>query len=176
MAVLPFDYEAALAACADGDQSAFQALYEHESPHMLALSLKLLSQHAAAQQLMADTFISVWKHARSYHVDIGPARAWIYSIMRHRALGQMRQPGGGFGQAAEQDAHLPALAPSPAYEAGSFASVIGRLNEAQRRAILMAFYHGHTYEQIAAKLGLQIGQLRDQVRDGLLQLQESQPA
>ncbi len=176
MAVLPFDYEAALAACAGGDQRAFQTLYEHESPHMLALSLKLLTQPASAQQLVADTFMSIWKHASSYHVDIGPARAWIYSIMRHRALSQLRQPGGVSSQAPNQELPLAAIGPSPRNGTNSFTSVMGRLNEAQRRAILMAFYHGHTYEQIAVKLGLHVSQLRDQVRNGLHQLQELHPA
>jgi RNA polymerase sigma-70 factor (ECF subfamily) len=176
MAVLPFDYESALAECAGGDQRAFQALYEHESPHMLALSLKLLTHHAAAQRLVADTFMSIWKHARSYHVNIGPARAWIYSIMRHRALGQLRQIGAGSAPVSNQNPSLPVLGPVRTDPINSFTGALGRLNEAQRRAILFAFYHGHTYEQIAATLGLQAGQLRDQVRTGLHQLQEAQTA
>src|SRR5690606_6621472 len=40
MAISSFDHNAALLACAQGDQRALQTLYRHEAPHMLALALK----------------------------------------------------------------------------------------------------------------------------------------
>src|SRR3546814_2338933 len=83
MAVPPFDYDAALLACAAGDQNAFQNLYRHEAPRMLALGLKMLSQRATAEDLVRDAFILIWKNASSYDPAMGDARAWMYRSEEH---------------------------------------------------------------------------------------------
>ncbi|QJX02985.1 hypothetical protein HML84_19110 [Alcanivorax sp. IO_7] len=42
----------------------------------------------------------------------------------------------------------------------------------RRRPILMAFYHGFTYEQIAESLAVPLGTIKSRVRSGLKGLQE----
>src|SRR5690554_888252 len=93
MAVSSFDFEANLAACAEGDHVALQELYKQESPHMLALCTRLLSQRSDAEEIVRDVFVLIWKNAANYDRDSGPARAWIYSILRYRALNRLRQTG-----------------------------------------------------------------------------------
>lgn len=175
MAVSPFDYEAALLACAQGDQNALQDLYQHESPHMLALCLRMLAQRTIAEDLMRDTFVSIWKNAQSYDPALGAARAWIYSIMRYRALHRLRlaRP----AQAVDMgwtDA-LPGFESGQQPASGMVQAVAG-LDEAQRRPLLMAFYHGYTYEQIAQRLKAPAMQIKQCVQAGLNRIREQQQA
>lgn len=175
MAVPPFDYEAALLACAHGDQNAFQDLYRRESPHMLALCLKMLSQRASAEELMRDTFVSIWKNARGYDPGLGSARAWMYSIMRYRALNWLRQSGRQRPAEAEWNDTLPN---GGAFHrpASGLVQAISKLDAAQQRPILMAFYNGCTYEQIATRLRTSAVHVKAQVRNGLHQIGEQQAA
>src|SRR3546814_14285557 len=53
---------AALLACAQGDQHAFQDLYLHEAPCMLALGLKMLGERASAEDLVRDAFVRSEEH------------------------------------------------------------------------------------------------------------------
>src|SRR5690606_22345608 len=76
-----------------GDERAFQQLYQHESPHMLALCTTMLAKPADAEEMVRDSFMLIWKNADSYDPAVGTARAWMYSIMRYRVLNRLRQSG-----------------------------------------------------------------------------------
>ncbi|RTZ39320.1 sigma-70 family RNA polymerase sigma factor [Candidimonas sp. SYP-B2681] len=178
MAVSPFDYEAALFACAHGDQIAFQDLYLHESPHMLALCLKMLTQRSTAEDLMRDTFVTIWKNASSYDPELGSARAWIYSIMRYRVLNHLRRSGcmqSSETQWSLDDTRGVDVAASSA-SGNRLVEIMSELDERQRRPILMAFYNGYTYEQIATRLHTPAVLIKAQVKAGLQQIQEHQEA
>lgn len=147
-----FDHDAHLIAIAQGDHQAFVALYRHEAPRMFSLAKKMLGRSADAQDALKDTFVLVWKHAESCDTSMTSARAWIYSIFRHRAMSTLREPGRMAPATNSWTDHLPAhlppgSPPSPAYTA------LQRLDGPQRRPLLMAYYHGFSPRQIAAKLG-----------------------
>ena len=91
MTVSVFDFEAELGACAAGDRAAFLALYHHESPAMRALALAMLDDPDAADAVLHETFVLIWRNAAGYSPAIGTARAWIYSILRYRASAHARQ-------------------------------------------------------------------------------------
>ncbi|MYN12036.1 sigma-70 family RNA polymerase sigma factor [Pusillimonas sp. TS35] len=166
MAASPVDYDAALRACARGDEHAFQRLYEHEAPRMLALGISLLGQRASAEDLLRDTFTLIWKNAGSFDEQAGSGRAWMYSILRYRALRRLRQaarrpepPGAGaLPDLRVASAHMPAT---------SLVGALARLDDSQREPIMMAFYKGYTYEQIGARLSIPATQAKTRVQVGL---------
>lgn len=79
-----FDHHVHIQACAQGRAQALHALFQHESSSMLALADAWLADEARARQAVTDTFVMVWKHASHYPAQPGQARAWLYSILRHR--------------------------------------------------------------------------------------------
>ncbi|PLC52601.1 RNA polymerase subunit sigma [Pollutimonas nitritireducens] len=174
MVVSPFDYEAALFACAQGDQDALQDLYQHESPRMLALCLKMLAQRTIAEDLMRDTFVSIWKHANSYDPGLGAGRAWMYSILRYRALHRLRlsRPAQSLDMGWTEKLPDTGGDHSPS---STILDAIAALDEAQRRPLLMAFYNGYTYEQIAARLDAPAAHIKQCVQTGLNRIVEQQP-
>lgn len=176
MTASPFDYEAALLACARGDQKAFQRLYEHEAPRMLALGLSLLGQRAAAEELVCDTFVLVWKNAENFDEVSGKGRAWLYSILRYRALKRLRQSSPHRSKNTPSSESLPVLKPEPGQPPSSLLSALTRLDESQRQPILMAFYKGYSYEQIATTLKISPVQARMRAQVGLSHLRELRQA
>jgi RNA polymerase sigma-70 factor (ECF subfamily) len=170
MAVPSFDYDAALIASARGDQNAFQNLYQHEAPRMLALGMKLLSQRGEAEELVRDAFVLIWKNAESYDPLISTGRAWMYSILRYRALSRLRR--GARARSAQQDCtdSLPDTPLEHFAPRNSLVRAVAALDETQRKPILMAFYNGYTYEQIAARMKVPAAQLKGQVQAGLQQI------
>lgn len=172
-AVPPFDYESALLACARGDQNAFQSLYQHEAPRMLALSTRMLPQRAAAEELVRDAFVLIWKNAESYDPGLSTARAWMYSIMRYRALNRLRQAGRmRSGETQWTDALPDTRSAANVNTSNGLAHAISTLDENQRKPLLMAFYNGYTYEQMASRLKVPAQQLKARVHAGLKRLQE----
>ncbi|MFT0531658.1 sigma factor [Castellaniella hirudinis] len=147
MTVSVFDYEAELLACAAGDQAAFHALYHHESPAMRALALAMLGAPEQADEVLHETFILIWRNASGYSPAIGTARAWIYSILRYRALERLRR----CRLAGDTDAEnlpLPALN----LQSGLVQTALSQLPGPQRDALLQAYLHGGDPARIAARL------------------------
>ena len=168
----PFDYHAALSACAQGDPAALQRLYVQEAPRMLALANIMLGDQAAAQNAVHDAFVLVWKNAGSYDSRTGSARAWIYSIMRYRTLNMLRR-----SPAPASSAPItPSVLPSHGHGAAGVAAALQQQPDGSRKPVLMAFYNGMNYSDIAARLGCPVAELRNRVRSCLRALRECEPA
>lgn len=147
MTVSVFDYEAELVACAAGDRSAFLALYTHEAPAMFTLARCMLG--ASAPDVVHEAFVLIWRNAAGYSPALGTARAWMYSILRYRALKRLREERGPDGSQADQPP-LPTLQPRP--ESGAVANVLANLPPPQIEALLQAYLHGGDYAHIADRL------------------------
>jgi RNA polymerase sigma-70 factor (ECF subfamily) len=161
-----FDYEANLAACARGSQAALRDLYHQESPRMLALAMRTLADSSAAQAIVRDAFVLVWKNAASYDPEAGTARAWIYSIMRYRIMNRLRQSGRPTpAMKVGWQANLPAA--STTDEIPSLVRTLDGLDKAQRLPVLMAYYGGLNYEQIASVTQVPQEQVRTHVHEAL---------
>jgi len=171
MADPTFDYQAALASCAQGDTGALRQLFAQEAPQMLALANIMLGDQSAAQSAVHDAFVLIWKNAASFDPRTGSGRAWMYSIMRYRTLNLLRRQPTHAGTASAPDP----LPRQPAEGAG-LAATLAQQPDQTRKPILMAFFSGLNYADIAARLGCSKGELRNRVRACLRLLREHTPA
>lgn len=151
MTVSVFDFEAELGACAAGDRAAFLALYRQESPAMRALALAMLDDPDAADTVLHETFVLIWRNAAGYSPAIGTARAWIYSILRYRASAHARQMRAE-GRHPAENTPLPRLDLPPDAPAGTVAGALASLPGPQLDALLQAYLHGGDPAHIAARL------------------------
>ncbi|MFV9473596.1 anti-sigma factor domain-containing protein [Advenella sp. RU8] len=78
-----FQYEKTLKACGKGQKSAIQSLYKHDAPQMLALAFRIFGNLSYAEQAVQRAFVTIWKNAHTYNEEAGPAKGWIYSILRY---------------------------------------------------------------------------------------------
>ncbi|HDZ56965.1 MAG TPA: sigma-70 family RNA polymerase sigma factor [Pseudomonas xinjiangensis] len=178
MADQMFDYEGQLESCARGDEGAFQRLYRQESAKMLGLALTLLGQREEAEDCLHDAFVQIWRNADNFQRSLGSGRAWIYSILRYRALNRLRTRGRHLDQ---DDSFIDRLADEgpdatdqlhQQREGRHLRRCLGNLERARRHPILLAFYRGMTHDQIAARLVTPLGTIKGRIRAGLRALQE----
>ena len=69
-----FDYEARLAACARGEQSALRDLYVQEGPRLLGVAKRLVRDTALAEDIVHEAFIKIWNGAAQFDPARGSAR------------------------------------------------------------------------------------------------------
>ena len=178
MADSEFDYEGTLEACARGDKGAFQRLYQREAGQMLGLAITLLGRRDQAEDCLHDALVKVWHNADRFDRSLGQGRAWIYSILRYRALNQLRSRGllvdtddGFIEQMADESAQAEDIA-SDQSEGRELRRCLRQLERPRRHPILLAFYRGLTHEQIASRLTTPLGTIKGRIRAGLRALQE----
>jgi RNA polymerase sigma-70 factor, ECF subfamily len=173
-----FDYEAAVLACARGERYALRALYERESRWLLGVALRIVGQRERAEDVLHDAFVQVWLHAASFDPSLGSARGWLYTIVRHRALREVRHPGREVTLDPQDLTHLADDAQSEAddddrgMDAASLERCLERLEATRRACVVHAFVDGYTHEQIAQRLDAPLGTVKSWIRRGLAALKE----
>ena len=172
-AVDGFDYESALEACARGERFALRALYEQESPRLVGVALRIVRDRELAQDVVHDAFIQVWRRAGTYQRALGSARGWLYTVVRHRAMDELRrhQRETAVGDDLEflSDLHTlkNAAEAAPSTDTGALDRCMAALDERKRACILHAFVDGYTHEQIARQLATPVGTVKSWIRRGL---------
>lgn len=173
------DYEQALGAVAAGDRAAFEALYSASSAHLFGLIVRIVGQGAIAEEILQDTFVSIWQRADTFDAARGGAITWLRSIARNRALDHKRRRRPTVS--VDED---PAVAELPDDSADVFARVAegedGRrlarcletLGERARAMIVVAFYDGLSHDEVARRLDAPLGTVKSSIRRGLRQLAE----
>lgn len=76
-------------AIADGDETALRELIDRYRARLYRLALSLLSDRAAADDAVQETFIRLWTRARRYNPRHTVA-AWLYTICARRCYDELR--------------------------------------------------------------------------------------
>jgi len=174
-----FDHEAALLACARGERAALKQIYDREARWLLGVVLRIVRDRATAEDVLQDAFLQVWRRAETYRPDLGSARGWIYTVVRHQALSEVRKPGREIALDDEAMAAVVEHHSHNTWDSGGFTSeaaalqpCLEALDEPKRNSIVLAFVEGYTHDQIAKALGTPLGTVKSWIRRGLQSLKE----
>jgi RNA polymerase sigma-70 factor (ECF subfamily) len=165
---------ALIAAIRAGDQGAMATLYDRYSSIVYAVALRVLQDTGAAEDVLQDIFMQLWRNPGAFNASRGNMAAWLAVIARHRAIDGLRRrkPENDIEEivvSVEQD-----LA-SDADRSRAMDKVRGALQtmpEPQRSALELAYFEGLTHVEIAAKTGEPLGTIKTRIRTGLLTLRK----
>jgi len=176
---LPDEFGELMAATAAGDRRAFARLYEETSGRIFAIVLRLMGDRPAAEEILQETYLTVWRKSDQYRPDRGAPLAWMTTIARNKAIDRLRADAGRvrnldewddriekrISRIAEQDA-------VPKHLSDTVRRCIGSLQVNYRKSLLLAYYYGMSHEELATVLDSPLGTVKSWVRRGLSQLKE----
>ena len=166
-----------LSAVAGGDRGALRVIYERQSVRLFGVANAILRDRDAAADALQDAFLKVAQRAGQFDPARGNAEAWLAGIVRYAALDLARARG------REVPTDDPSLGDTPVEadaldriaaqaEGARLRECLSTLEERNRRGIVLAFVHGLSHAQIAARLELPLGTVKAWIRRGLLRLRE----
>ena len=173
----PAELSRLIGAVAAGDRPALRAIYERQSVRLFGVANAILRDRDSAADALQDAFVKVARRAGQFDPARGDAEAWLAAIVRHAALDILRARG---REIPSDDPALGDQAISPEAEERLAASAQGRrlrdclagLEPRNREGIILAFVHGLSHPQIAARLETPLGTVKSWIRRGLLALRE----
>ena len=157
------------------------ALYDATIGRVYSLALRITRKPEAAEEVVADVYLQVWRKAATYDAARGRALTWLLTICHSRALDQLRRKD-------EADAHpdpdtlRPDLAdgrndPLDILQAlenqSAIYSALQTLNPIQRQLIALAFFKGLSHQETADQSGLPLGTVKTHIRHALAQLRQT---
>lgn len=170
-----------LAATARKDGDAFRQLYDATSSKLFGFALRILVKRELAEEVIQESFVSIWNNAASYQAGLAAPMTWMTTIVRNKAFDTLRRIDG----AVEIDADnfdkevmdaLESVDPTPiealqiSDESKALARCFAKLESLHRQAIALAFYHDLSHSEVAEQLALPIGTVKTWVRRGLEKL------
>ena len=76
---------------AAGDDRALEGLYDRYAGLVYGTGTRYLGERGAAEDLVQDVFLSVWRNAGTYDPSRASFSTWIYRITRNRATDLIRR-------------------------------------------------------------------------------------
>lgn len=167
----------ALGMAGAGDRAAFRRVYEATSAKLLGVTLRILADRQLAEDVLQDTYLTVWRKAGSFDASRASPITWLVTIARNRAIDRLRSGASARRSTPIDDAFEVAddgPSPAQALEAGDdvrrLNDCLGQLDDRTGRAIRTAFLEGVTYDALASRENVPLGTMKSWIRRGLMRL------
>jgi RNA polymerase sigma-70 factor (ECF subfamily) len=161
---------------AAGDQDALGPLHGRYASLIFNLAAQSLGP-SAAEEIVQDVFVAVWRKAGTFDPSRGTFRAWALRIAHLRVLNELRRRGRRLKVEPDPEGlrlkGVPEPGPGPDEEAwrdhrrAIVRAAVEALPPPQRQALRLAFLEDLTHQQIADFLDLPLGTAKTRIRAGL---------
>jgi RNA polymerase sigma factor (sigma-70 family) len=170
-----------LAAVARKDANAFRSLYDATSSKLFGFALRILVKKELAEEVLQESFVSIWNNAASYQAGMAAPMTWMTTIVRNKAFDLLRRvdltveiDADTFDKdvmdALESDDPTPIESLQLTQDSKALARCFSKLEGLHRQAIALAFYHDLSHSEVAEQMKLPIGTVKTWVRRGLERL------
>jgi len=185
---------------AAGSESALGTLYDRYGDAIFAAAYRLTSDRGAAEEVVQETFLTLWNRAEMFDPAAGSLSAWLHTIGRNRAVDRLRAAGrrpqlvalsspaapdesetqaleravaGGRVMAGAMQPPGPEEAADAAHLRDAIRIALGAMPELERMVILLAYQEELSQTEIAERLAWPLGTVKTRTRRALLRLRQA---
>ncbi len=162
------------------DPEGVPLLYDRYGGIAFALAYRMLGDRGAAEDVVQEAFLNIWRCARTYDAQRGNVRTWLLTIVHHQTIDRLRGIRTRGGMTTDIDT-LSLLAGDEDIAATVTAGVdreqvraaLATLPPDQQEVIVLAYFGGLTHTEIAACAVLPLGTVKGRMRLALAKLRVS---
>jgi RNA polymerase sigma-70 factor (ECF subfamily) len=157
-------------------EEALAEVYRRHAGAAYALARRLLNERQLAEEVLQEVFLRLWNTPERFDPERGSLRSYLLAQTHGRAVDLLRsetsrrrreerqaREATSFGADIERD--VIDLTVSEKVK-----EVVAALPDAERRAIELAYFGGHTYREVAVMLEAPEGTVKSRIRSGLRRL------
>ena len=158
-----------------GDSAAFEVVYERHATAAFSLAYRMVGTRNAAEDVVQESFLSLWRSGARYDRARGSVRTWVLGIVHNRAIDALRRSivhdrrrasDEGIEERFEARERTDVEA-ARNDEAREVRAALRTLPDEQCKVIELAYFGGFSQSEIAAMLETPIGTVKGRMRLGL---------
>ena len=196
----PSDDVVLVRALVRGSETALSTLYDRYGEAIFASAYRLTADRGIAEEVVQETFLTLWNRAELFDPTAGSLPAWLHAIGRNRAVDRLRAAGRRPRLVALSSASMPdesetqgleramangtvvagAAQPPGPEEAADAAGLrqairdaITKMPDQERTVIVLAYQEELSQTEIANRLDWPLGTVKTRTRRALLRLREA---
>jgi RNA polymerase sigma-70 factor (ECF subfamily) len=150
------------------DPTALSDLYDLFSGKVYSLTVMILGEDMAAQEVTQDVFMKVWERPESYRDEQGKFGSWLLTVARRSAIDRLRRENRQFLIAASlDDDEFPELrdfAEDDETRWRELRLLMDELPPDQRETLVLSFYRGLSQSDISAYLNVPLGTIKTRMK------------
>ncbi len=159
----------------DGEVRAFEVIFDRHASAAFSLAYRMCGRPAMAEDIVQESFVSLWRSSAAYDAARGSVRTWVLSVVRNRAIDAFRRESAKATSDLDEQRVAERL-PAPELtdreverrdDARQVRDALKGLPADQRQVIELAFFGGFSHSQIAEMLKLPAGTVKGRMRLGL---------
>jgi RNA polymerase sigma-70 factor (ECF subfamily) len=163
---------------ADGDRGALERLYGLYHRRLFRFLIRFADRHGLVEEIINDTLFTVWRKAGEFRAQ-SSVSTWIIGIAYRRALKSLKRQ--DLLQRVESEAYAAADDPqgvgqTPDEDADWLAQGLAQLPPEQRLALELAYFFGHSCEEIAEITACPVNTVKTRMFNARRRLRELLPA
>ncbi len=172
-----------LSLIAKKQKNALQQLFDSEAESMMTLARQSLTNEQSAKKVLLKTFVIIWENADSYSADMGSARGWLYSVLRHQIREYYTENYQTLALALAKEAAFKPLGMREIQEElnpevnaeETFHYYFEQLTQEQQSSLLTVYLSPDVQAVSATRMGIPLARLSEDVSIGLHHLARSLP-
>lgn len=149
----------------EGDERAFDELYERHQPPVYRYALRMSGSTTVADDVVQDVFLALLRGARGYDASTGPLGSYLYGIARNTLLRhwRMSMPSEELNESAPAPETDPLEGLTRAESVGQLRQALMALPVHYREAVVLCELEEMPYADAAEVLGVPVGTIRSRL-------------
>lgn len=160
---------------ARGEQNAMAVVFSRYSKVVYSVSLRVLRDTGAAEDVLQDIFMQIWRKPSAFLATRGSLGSWLAVVARNRAIDALRRRkplndiddivlASSFNLAQDSERTLLMQRAQ---------GIMQTLPAPQRHVLELAYFEGLTHTEIAERTGDPLGTVKTRIRSALLVLRKA---
>ncbi len=177
----PADEQALIGRSLTGDLEAFNRIVEVYQDQVYSVALRMVRNHATAEDLAQEAFISAFRNLRQFRG--GSFRAWLLRIVRNATYDWLRRAQRRQDESIDENVVTfesrlvseegnPHAAALTSELGAQITQALGGLQADQRMAVVLIDVEGFSYEEAAGAMDVSIGTVKSRLSRARARLRE----
>ena len=154
------------------DDQALSILYDKYSGALYSIILKMIKDEDIAQDLLQETFITIWAKSHQYNIEKGRFYTWAYRIARNKVLNFVRKDD---KLIQKDDFSVYKVEEEPTVEEYLFVKLKGAISQLEthhQNAITLVYFNGLTHREAHEVMGVPLGTFKSYIKQALKHLKQ----